>query len=89
VPRHIYYLNVREYRRCNQNRTIQRNWQHWVHKTKKNKTQHNPEKLATLGTQDKGKQNTTQPRETGNIYKMEQLLTPRPSARRPKPMVSR
>jgi hypothetical protein len=29
--------------------TIQRNWQHRVHKTKKNKTktQHNPEKLAT------------------------------------------
>jgi hypothetical protein len=29
--------------------TIQRNWQHRVHKTKKNKTktQHNPGKLAT------------------------------------------
>jgi hypothetical protein len=27
----------------------------------------NPEKLATLGTQDEEKQNTTQPRETGNI----------------------
>jgi hypothetical protein len=29
--------------------TIQRNWQHRVHKTKTNKTntQHNPEKLAT------------------------------------------
>jgi hypothetical protein len=29
--------------------TIQRNWQHRIHKTKKNKTktQHNPEKLAT------------------------------------------
>jgi ferredoxin-like protein FixX len=36
-------LNVREYRRDNQKRIIQRNWQHRVHKTKKNKTktQHN------------------------------------------------
>jgi monoamine oxidase len=59
VPRHIYYLNVREYRRCNQNRTIQRNWQHWVHKTKKNKTQHNPEKLATYRVH-KTKANKTQ-----------------------------
>ena len=36
-------LNVREYRRGNQKRIIQRNWQHRIHKTKKNKTktQHN------------------------------------------------
>jgi hypothetical protein len=41
--------------------TIQRNWQHWV--------QHNPEKLATLGT--------TQSRETGNIgYNIHDILTP-------------
>ena len=40
-------------------KTIQRNWQHRVHKTKKN----NPEKLATQGTQDEEKQS----RETGNI----------------------
>jgi hypothetical protein len=26
-------INVREYRRGNQNWTIQRNWQHMVHKT--------------------------------------------------------
>jgi hypothetical protein len=31
----------------NKTKTIQRNWQHRVHKTKKNKTQHNPQKLAT------------------------------------------
>jgi hypothetical protein len=31
-------INVREYRRGNQQLTIQRNWQHRVHKTKKNKT---------------------------------------------------
>ena len=31
-------INVREYRRGNQKWTIKRNWQHWVHKTKKNKT---------------------------------------------------
>ena len=34
----VYSINVREYRRGNQKRTIQRNWQHRVHKTKKNKT---------------------------------------------------
>jgi hypothetical protein len=53
--------------------TTQRNWQHVVHKTKTNKTQHretgnmwytrrrqtkhNTEKLATCGTQDEDKQN--------------------------------
>jgi hypothetical protein len=31
-------INVREYRSGNQEKTIQRNWQHRVHKTKKNKT---------------------------------------------------
>jgi hypothetical protein len=38
-----YTINVREYRRGNQKRTIQRNWQHRVYKTKKykSKTQHN------------------------------------------------
>ena len=38
-------------------------------KTNKANTQHNPEKLATQGTQDEDKQNkhTTQSRETGNI----------------------
>ena len=33
-----FEINVREHRRGNQKRTIQRNWQHRVHKTKKNKT---------------------------------------------------
>ena len=30
-----YYINVREYRRRrgNKKKTIQRNWQHWVHRT--------------------------------------------------------
>ena len=39
----VLYINVREYRKGNQKWTIQRNWQHRVHKTKKNKTktQHN------------------------------------------------
>ena len=38
-----YKINVGEYRRGNTTWTIQRNWQHRVHKTKKNKakTQHN------------------------------------------------
>jgi len=39
----IYLINVREYRMGNEKLTIQRNWQHRAHKTKKNKTktQHN------------------------------------------------
>jgi hypothetical protein len=37
---HIYFINVRENRRGNQQWTIQRNWQHWVHQTQR-KTQHN------------------------------------------------
>jgi hypothetical protein len=49
----------------------QRNWQHRVHKTERNKakTQHHPEKLAIQGRKDGEKQskNTTQSRETGNI----------------------
>ena len=41
--RYTGQINVREYQRGNQKRTIQRNWQHKVHKTYKNKTktQHN------------------------------------------------
>jgi len=57
-------ISVREDRRGNQEKTIQRNWPHMLHKTKKNKakTQHNTEKLATYVTQDEEKQskNTTQ-----------------------------
>jgi len=41
-------MNVREYRKCNQECTTQRNWLHWVHtkktrrrQKKKQKTQHN------------------------------------------------
>jgi hypothetical protein len=37
----LWYINVREHRRGNQKRKIQRNWQHRVHKMKKNKTKHN------------------------------------------------
>jgi len=41
----VYYINVRENRRSNQEWTIQRHWQHWAYKTqyedKENaKTQH-------------------------------------------------
>ena len=52
-------INVREYQRGNQKRTIQRNWQHKVHRTNKcqripkgQSKKDNPEKLATQGTQD-------------------------------------
>ena len=31
-------IGDRKYRRGNNKWTIQRNWQHWAHKTKKNKT---------------------------------------------------
>ena len=37
---HLTQINVREYRRDNQKWTIQKNRQHWAHKTKKNTTQH-------------------------------------------------
>jgi len=42
-----YKLNVRAYRRGNQKWTIQRNWQHSVHKTKKKQNKNIPKKLAT------------------------------------------
>ena len=40
---HCQSISIREYRRGNRKWTIQRNWQHSVHKTKTNKTkrQHN------------------------------------------------
>jgi hypothetical protein len=34
-------IGDRKYRRGNNKWTIQRNWQHWAHKTKKNKTKDN------------------------------------------------
>ena len=43
-------------RRGNQEWTIQRNWQHWVHNTQ---DKDNLEKLATLGTQYTGQRQTT------------------------------
>ena len=42
-------------------KTLQRNWQHWTHKTQGEDT---PEKLATLGTQNTGRRHS---RDTGNI----------------------
>ena len=49
--------NVREYRKDNQNWTLQRNWQHRVHKTKTNITLENTERAIRSGHY----------RETGNI----------------------
>ena len=54
-------------RRGNQKWTIQRNWHHWVNKTKGQSKMDSPEKLATLGTQDEGAIKNEQSRETGNI----------------------
>jgi hypothetical protein len=54
-------------RRDNQTWTIQRNWQHRVHKTKGQSNMDNPEKLATYGTQDEGAIKHGQSRDTGNI----------------------
>ena len=65
-----YLRNVIENQRGNPEWTIQRNWQHWVHKTTTNKQSrdtgnigytrrrqtNNPETLATLGTKDDDKQ---------------------------------
>jgi len=51
----------------NQEWTIQRHWQHWVHKTQNEDTleitkgqsrMDNPKTLATLGTQDRGRRQT-------------------------------
>ena len=59
-------IHVREYRRGNQKWTIQRNWQHRVHKTQDKYMfentegaikKDNPEKLATQGIQDTGQIN--------------------------------
>jgi hypothetical protein len=36
-----YKIKVREHRRGNQKWTVQRNWEHMVHKMKKNKTKYN------------------------------------------------
>ena len=59
--------------------TIQRNWQHWLHKTqdedKQNKGQSridNPEKLATLVTQDTGGRQTKQKTQHRKLKKDEQ-----------------
>ena len=74
-PKKLAILDTQDTRR---RQTIQRNWQHWIHKiqdegkqsretgnigyTRHKTKENNPEKLATLGTQDEGKQikNTTQ-----------------------------
>ena len=42
-------------------KTIQRHWQHWIHKTQ---DEDNPETLAALDTQDTGRR---QSRDTGSI----------------------
>ena len=44
-------INAKENRRDNQEWTIQRNCQHWIYKTQ---DKDNPEKLATVDTQDTG-----------------------------------
>ena len=53
--------------RGNQEWTIQRWWQHWVHKTQGQSRMNNPEIMATLGTQDTGTIKNEQSRDDGNI----------------------
>jgi hypothetical protein len=50
-------INVKEYRRGNQKRTIRRNWQHRVHKKKKNKAKNTTQYV--LETTMQNKQNKT------------------------------
>jgi hypothetical protein len=45
-----YIINVNENRKGNQEWTIQRHWQHRVHKTKTNKQKHNRFWLSSLGS---------------------------------------
>ena len=54
--------NVREYRKGNEKLSPKRNWQHRIHKTKTNKTQH-----RETGNIGYTKTNKTKHRETGNI----------------------
>ena len=64
-------MNVREYRRDNQKRKTQRNWQNMIPKTKKN-----TEKLAKYDTQDEEKQNknTTQYELDTTMRKQTQII---------------
>jgi len=50
-----YEINAREHPRGNRIWTIRRNWQHWVHKTKKRKqkTQHNISWTPLCGSKHK------------------------------------
>ena len=52
-----YTINVREYRRGNQKRTIHRNWQHRVHKTKKYKTKNTTQYVLETTMHKQTKQN--------------------------------
>ena len=52
----MYYINVREHRRDNRQLTIQRNWQHSVHKTTKNKAKAHHSMCWTLPYTSKHKQ---------------------------------
>ena len=53
--------------RDNQEWTIQRWWQHCVHKTQGQSRMNNPEMMATLCTQDAGTIKNEQSRDNGNI----------------------
>jgi hypothetical protein len=71
---------VREYRRGNQKRTIQRNWQYRVHRTKKNKTktiQRNWQHRVHRTKKNKQKQS----RETDNIGYTERRKTKQKQSR--------
>jgi hypothetical protein len=48
----LLQINVRENRRGNQEWTLQRNRQHWVHKTKYEDEQNNPQKAKMMSNTD-------------------------------------
>jgi hypothetical protein len=50
---YMFLINVREYRRGNQKKEIQRNWQHRLHKTKTNNINKTCALLQTTGGKDK------------------------------------
>ena len=54
IVSHMIITNARENRRDNQEWTIQRNWQHWVHKTQDKDKQNNKHNIENYTNQQHG-----------------------------------